>query len=214
MIWVLIILLIIILSAIIFILPVKIGINLEKSGEREELYVKVGIIFGISGSQMGVDLFKFHLDGLLPYILLQTKNRTYIENPWLDLKKLMRISPPFKLDIFLRLLKRMFEVNNRFFKEIVCQRLACKTNIGLGDPALTALSTGGIWVAKSILYMNLQRNVQVNFHKPVYEVNPIFNKTEFRVAFDCIFTFRLGHIIIAGCKVLVIYFKSLFAQRG
>jgi len=214
MIWIVAILLLLILSVIIFILPIKLGVNFKKNGEKEELYVKIGIVLGIFNLQGSVDFFKFHLNGLLPYILLQTENRVYAENPWLDLKKLIKISLPFRDDILFKLLKRMFEVNNRFFKEIVCQRLAWKTNIGLGDPALTALSTGGIWAAKSILYMNLQRNVQVNFHKPVYEVNPVFNKTEFRVAFDCIFTFRFGHIIIAGCKVLVIYVKSLFAQRG
>lgn len=216
--WILIeiILLIFVFSAIIFILPIKLRVNLEKNGEKEDLYVKIGIIPGISSFQAEVGLFKVHLKGLLPYILLQTEtdsiNKIYVEKPRLNLEKLIEISPPFKVGILLKLFKRIFEVNSRFFKEIVCQRLVWKTSFGLGDPALTALSTGGIWTAKSIFYVNLQKNVQVNFHKPVYEVNPVFNRKEFQVAFDCIFTFRFGHIIMAGCKFAAIFLSEYFIQ--
>ena len=217
-IWILIeiILLIFIFSAIIFILPIKLRVNLEKSGENEDFYVKIGIAPGISSFQGEVDLFKVYLKGLLPYILLQTEtnstNKIYVEKPWLNLKKLIEVSPPFRTGILLKLFKRIFEMNSRFFKKIVCQRLVWKTSFGFGDPALTALSTGGIWAAKSIFYINLQKNVQVNFQKPIYEVNPVFNKKEFQIAFDCIFTFRFGHIIIAGCKFIAIFLNEYFIQ--
>lgn len=218
-------LLIFVFSAIIFILPIKLRVYLKKNGINEDFYIKICIIPGIYSFQVEIALFKIHLNGLLPYFLLQAetegtsyhsihKTKIYVEKPWFNLKKLIEISPFYRASILLKLFKRIFKVNNKFFKEIVCQRLVWKTSFGFGDPVLTALSTGGIWAAKSMFYINLQNNVQVNFHKPVYEVNPIFNKKEFQVVFDCIFTFRFGHIITAGCKILIISIKSLFAQRG
>ncbi|WP_028309525.1 DUF2953 domain-containing protein [Desulfitibacter alkalitolerans] len=218
-------LLIFVFSAIIFILPIKLGVNFIKDGENEDFYIKICIIPGIFSFQVEMPLFKIHLNGFFPAILFQAetegtsgqpihKARVYVEKPWFNLKRLIEISPFYKAGILLRLFKRIFKVNKKFFKEIVCQRLIWKTSFGFGDPALTAMSAGGIWAAKSIFYINLQNNVQVNFHKPVYEVNPIFNRREFQVVFDCIFTFRFGHIITAGCKILIISVKSFFAQRG
>jgi len=170
-------------------------------------------------------LFKIHLKEFLPYILLNTetegtsgqpihKEKIYIDKPWIYLKKLVEISPFYRAKILLTFVRRILLINDAFFKQIVCQRLVWKTTLGLGDPALTALSTGSIWATKSLLYLNLKKNVQVNFPKPIYEVYPSFTRKEFHVVFDCIFTFRFGHIITAGLKILIVSIKSLLAQRG
>lgn len=219
------ILLILIISTIFFILPIKLVINFKKNGENEEFYVKICIILGIFSYQVEFTLFKINLKWILPYILLQIeaedtngqpihKAKINIEKPWNSFKKLIQVSPFYKASILLKLFKNIFELNNNFFKKVVCQKLVWKTSFGFSDPALTALSTGGIWAAKSIFYINLKNNFRVNFYKPVFEVNPIFNKKEFQIFFDCIFTFRFGHIIIAGYKILITIIKTLFAQRG
>ncbi len=220
-----IILLLGIFLTIIFILPIQLGVKINKDGKNEDFYVQVCIIPGIFSFQLEMTVLKIHLKELLPYLLIHTetegtsgqpitKGKIYITKPWLSLKKIIELSPFYRAKILIAFLRRLLNINRAFFKQIVCQKLVWKTTFGLGDPALTAISTGSIWATKSLLYVNLQKNVQVNFSKPVYEVHPSFTSKEFHVDFDCIFTFRFGHIITAGCKILIISIKSLLAQRG
>lgn len=220
-----IILLLIIFLTIIFILPIKLGVKLDKDMNNEDFYVTVCIMPGIFSLQLEMTLFKIHFKELIPHIIFNVetegtsgqpihKGKIYIDKPWLNLKKLIEISPFYRTKILLALVRRLLLINSAFFKQIVCQKLEWKTTFGFGDPALTAISTGSIWAAKSLLYVNLKRNVQVNFQKPLYEVHPCFTGKEFHVSFDCIFTFRFGHIITAGYKTLIVTIRSLIAQRG
>lgn len=77
------------------------------------------------------------------------------------------------------------------------------TNYGLTNPAYTGMVYGLFWSIKSIIFNFLQGKVKEVVNKPKFDIKPNFFKQEFSTHISCIFTLNLGHIIIAGLKILV-----------
>lgn len=220
-----IILLVIFLLIIFLIIPVQIRVFLKKIEENEDFHVELILMPGLWSYQLEMTVMRFELKDLIPYLLLHFetegtdgtpiyKGNVNIHKPWNYWHKLIKFSPFNNFKIILNIIREILIINKNFFKKINCQKLCWITYIGAGDPAVTALATGNIWALKSIFFINLKNNVQVNFKKPIYGVYPNFQKREFKIDFNCIFTFRLGYIITAGCKTLIVTIKSLLAQRG
>lgn len=74
------------------------------------------------------------------------------------------------------------------------------TEIGLGDPAQTAVAAGMIWGIKGWLWGELHRRLRVDSGRqpfqPVFGVCPDFQRTGLRIDFSCRLKGRLGGIVL------------------
>ncbi len=105
---------------------------------------------------------------------------------------------------FFRLLDKGFAVKRWFYRGIRCRHLRWIMEVGCKDAADTGLAVGGLWSAMGYYVGKLQQNITFQVAKPQVAVYPSFDRPQWRVDFDCIFSVRFGHIIIAGFKVLKI----------
>ncbi len=210
---------------IILFLPLKLEVKLLKNNKKEDFFVKLYLSPGLWSLETEVPILKWELGDFLPYLVLHTetegtsgapisKEKVAVDKPWHHLHKLILYSPIKKIRLILLLSKQILKINRQFFKKVSCERLIWKTSLGLCDPALTAFTTGSLWTFKNITYVNLHNNVKVNFSKPDYMVEPDFKNKIFKIDFNCIFAFRIGHIIMAGYMTMKLFVKSLLAQRG
>lgn len=82
-----------------------------------------------------------------------------------------------------------------------CTELLWKSEIGIGDAAITAEITGGLWIFKSILISYMTELTPFK-NKPSINIKPDFNKQKYRVIFRGIFRSYTGYIILIVTKIL------------
>lgn len=96
---------------------------------------------------------------------------------------------------------KLWEENKKFlsrafrFKEIKWH-----TRVGLGEPALTGLGVGFLWQLKFYFGRWLQKNFTGVPFPFDLRIEPDFSQAGLSFCFCGIFSFFLGHIIIAGLK--------------
>ncbi len=97
---------------------------------------------------------------------------------------------------FMRYIKRKINLNN----------ISWDTEIGVGDAAQTAVITGIIWSVKSYVISFIYNNY--NLYEVFINVDPNYNIKTLKTSIDCIFTIKLGDIINAGIKILMLQVKD------
>ncbi len=103
------------------------------------------------------------------------------------------------------ILSQLQKIHSKFNRGIHCKFLKCHLEIGFRDPIQTALVVGSFW---AILYSSLARfyrQVTMDTDHPQVHIIPQFQKPGFSCEIHCIFNLRIGHIIIAGLKLLRIF---------
>jgi hypothetical protein len=88
-----------------------------------------------------------------------------------------------------------------------CERFQWRSEIGLGDAALTGLGLGIVWNVKTFILAKINDNVEFIGLPPSIEVHPYFAGEHFNTSVYCIFKVRIGHIILIGLTNLI---KGLF----
>nr|WP_277998788.1 DUF2953 domain-containing protein [Moorella sulfitireducens] len=101
-----------------------------------------------------------------------------------------------------------------FFARVTCRRFRLFLNLGTGEPATTALLCGTSWAMLAWMYQNLRRRSRTDFHVPEWQVIPLFDTAGWQADFNCIFTFKLGHIISAGVQSLWLLLRIARQTRG
>lgn len=79
-------------------------------------------------------------------------------------------------------------------------RFTWGTVLGLEDAALTGMATGILWGIKGTILGLLQRSYKFDRTKHHVMVLPSYNLPGWETMLDCIFTVRMGHIILGGIK--------------
>jgi len=80
-------------------------------------------------------------------------------------------------------------------------RLEWRTLVGLPDAAHTGMVVGGLWSLKGTVLTVLYRLVSKKSTLPEVAVLPHFTGSSFGLLIHCIFTFRLGHIMVTAVKL-------------
>ncbi|GAC43669.1 DUF2953 domain-containing protein [Paenibacillus popilliae] len=75
-----------------------------------------------------------------------------------------------------------------------CSRFIWETEIGVGDPAGTAIATGATWSLKSWLVGRLSYSLRFQ-DDPILEITPQFHHPYFSTRIVCIAEIRFGHVI-------------------
>lgn len=110
----------------------------------------------------------------------------------------------FFLRFWPRIPKILFELQNiksKFYRGIHCQSLNWHFEIGFKDPVQTALTVGSLWAIFGSFVARLYRQVSMDTDRPYVQIIPQFQKPGFSCEIHCIFSLRMGHIIIAGLKL-------------
>jgi len=132
--------------------------------------------------------------------------------PIAEEKKQVRVPGPLRLLGILtnsiRLVKRYRSAIVFLLRRVHLRRLQWRTEFGAGDPAQTGFLAGTVWGIKSFLLTVIHRLFASGGARPVVSVAPDFEKARFGATLDCIFEVRIGYIILAGFKALLIKLKS------
>ncbi|MFE5317120.1 DUF2953 domain-containing protein [Paenibacillus sp. NPDC056579] len=91
-----------------------------------------------------------------------------------------------------------------------CTGFYWKTNVGIGDAAETAMTTGMIWGLKSSLLGFLFRFIQLET-KPAIQVVPQYNAVAFASEIQVFLKIRVWYVIMAGIQLL---FRILKVKGG
>ncbi len=98
-------------------------------------------------------------------------------------------------------------------KKTTCQWFEWNTEVGNHNPAVTGIGTGLLWNIKSQIVGFLSHSIQfTKEHPPRIFVAPNFEKPQFYVQLDCIFTIKLGHIIKAGIEMGFTKLKNIASR--
>jgi len=110
--------------------------------------------------------------------------------------------------------RSFLRINGWLIRHIKCTRFFWKTRIGFEDAAQAGLSSGALWGIKGIVLSFLHRTVDSENCKTEIDVTPVFCRQEFETRVDCIFNLRVGYIIIAGIRLVLLGIVSYLVLKG
>ncbi|GAB6087816.1 DUF2953 domain-containing protein [Alkaliphilus crotonatoxidans] len=182
----------------------KIEIIALKEDQREELAF---VVYALH------DLVKYRFE--LPFVeLLQNKSVFNSLNINSDIKlgQQQVVQGQKKDDVTYGELKKLYHNGSRLYKKyrtsigyihrhIVVKKIHWSTVVGLNDAAVTAILTGILWMIKSNILSLLNQKYATNDMK--INVAPYYGGYLFQTSLNCIITLKVGHIIIAGFKMII-----------
>ena len=110
--------------------------------------------------------------------------------------------------------KTFLQINLWLIEHINCTRFIWRTKLGFGDAAVTGLGGGLLWSLKGFLLSLLMRAVNSETCKAEIMVTPVFDRETIGTEFDCIFNLRMGYIIIASIRLLVLGIMFNLVLKG
>lgn len=197
---------------IIFIVPflkVSIRINYLKNGTNDELIIIFSSLFGLINVKREINVVDMVLAGRKPAIRLEEEIE--ITRKGRLLKELERV---FNYEEILNVIERVknqlkkYNSSIQYFKKkIIIRHFNWETGIGIGDAALTGIATGLLWNVKNVVIYILNTQFRIT-DVPAVNIRFDFERIVFTTQFDCIFSFKIGHAIIAGLKGLIAIVKD------
>lgn len=186
--------------AIFFWVPIKIEVDFERQQEKNNLDLKLSILF----INYKLNLSYLEIKKLLSLPTLEIEgdlNSIFIDK--VDVTEKLDQNELKKLYNFF---KRSYRLNKRVKTFLVlthnCQSFLWKTSFGLVNPAHTGLVTGGLWAFKSSVIGFLQEYLEFKT-LPCVQVKPNFNRKQpVRIELKGIFEFKLVNIIHIGIKII------------
>jgi hypothetical protein len=95
----------------------------------------------------------------------------------------------------------------RFLKSVKVKRFRWETTIGTGDAASTGWAAGMLWMLKGTVGGTLCHFFTAT-EKPEIAVKPDFQRFLLRTEAHCIFQIGVGQAILAGIKLVTLWFKE------
>lgn len=193
------------LVAIIAVTPIRIAIAYNRVGENDHLVVEISAWFRLIRR-------KYELPVLL---LKQTQEGTELK------AKVEKVSGQSVMDESIQdvtsrqvkqwknkyqdLLKRVHDLQpvvRAFVRQIRCSRLEWHTVLGTGEAAETGTLLGLAWGVKSMLVSVFSGAVSLR-SIPRLSVQPVWNQAVIRTQFRCVLHVWLGHVLLAGIRLLL-----------
>ncbi|MBM7854679.1 hypothetical protein JOC37_001057 [Desulfohalotomaculum tongense] len=98
---------------------------------------------------------------------------------------------------------RYWPIIKYLLSHVHCRYLKWYTKFGMGDAAVTGVTTGLAWAGKTVLLSRLFKIINPPPRHPQLEIHPNFNNNELIMDIDCIFEVRIGYIMVTGTKILL-----------
>ncbi|WP_096189731.1 DUF2953 domain-containing protein [Evansella halocellulosilytica] len=176
-------------------------IKYSHNGTDDECIIQFRILFGLIRYTVKVPVLA--IDKESPSLVV--KEETGNDSEKNEKKRKINVFEfIYDLEQFQRFLTHVFgfhTIVRNFMAKINVNKLSWYTEIGTGDAAITGSISGIIWGIKGNLigiFSNLFR-LDVS---PSIEVIPKFQEVEVATQFECMVSYRIGHAILAGLKVL------------
>ncbi|WP_432409500.1 DUF2953 domain-containing protein [Wukongibacter sp. M2B1] len=198
-----IILCIIILAFISSISPVNINLKFMKEDEKNEVIIKVRMLYGLIRFKKEISEFnltakKKEEDGDVDEELeLEIKSDSWSKKEdytdFIDVRR--------NIEKIINMVKKYKNVIHYILDRINLHTFFWKTEVGFDDAALTGLAIGIINIFKSNIFV-MFNNISIRPRNIHLKVLPNFNNRTLKTNIHSIFKVKLGYIIIAGLKYL------------
>ncbi|HWJ04137.1 MAG TPA: DUF2953 domain-containing protein [Verrucomicrobiae bacterium] len=193
--------------------PFQFRISYRRTGQDDSATVVLSGLFGLWQYTLDIPMLDWRWSAL-PHLRVVANEstapgqanmtETELKPRGINLGLIRRI-----LGKVLVLVREMKMVKRWFYKGIRCKHLRWVFEVGLKDAAETGIAVGAIWSVIGYYLGKLNTNITFEVANPQVAVYPSFRQPIFKADIDCIFKLRIGHIIIAGFKMLRIVRNGL-----
>lgn len=205
--WVLIIFIsILVLILLILFMKLKIKLDILHNEENTQIKIKMMVLFGLISYTYNVPFIKVDEEDQ-SLVVKSEKKVGSSDNKTTTSEQKTRITPHDVIEK-LRQAKEFLEhvvnlrgIVKRFINHITIHRLEWSSSFGVGDAAQTGMVTGVFWSLKGGIVGILAHNMRLKT-KPLITITPHFLETVVRTKLICIFSFRIGHAILGGLRVV------------
>jgi hypothetical protein len=190
----------------------QIRIIAEHNQRNDETVLEFALLWGLIKFKINFKSVELGLDKIVNMLHIRSNvggqdNSAQVKHH-ISVRQLLELLQ--RLD--LGLIKKLWLRRREFIPPVKCSQLVWITKVGLEDAAVTGISTGLLWSVKGLVYSVICQMEHWHIHKVELKVIPNFKQKLFEVHLDCIFKFTIGHIIIAGIKLLI--FLLFFWLKG
>lgn len=208
---VLVMLLIIIFLFILLYSKIKVEINFKQYDKDDILIISITVFYGIFTYKKQIPFMDFikENDGepALEIKSQSKENENLISDKEsiVDINEIKNIFKKYK-KLYIKYKKYVIPFKKYIEKKMIFKSIYWNSEVGLGNADETAILTGIIWSIKST-FISLISN-SYNLLDTFINVTPNYNTNTIKTHINCIFTIKLGHIINAGVKTLLIRIKD------
>ena len=193
-----------ILTLLLILLPflkMKIHIKYSHNGKNDDLFIQFKTVFGLIKYTINVPVIA--IDDESASIAFEDKEDSAITHKERKQKFTVNefIDDIRKLERFLKHVLGFHIILRKFLKKTKITDFNWKTDIGVEDAALTGSTSGLVWMIKGNT-IGILANYTQFVGKPDIYVTPHFQQLILKTSFSCMVSFRIGHAIFAGIKVM------------
>lgn len=192
-------------------MKLRIKVDILHNEENNHIKIKMMVLFGLISYTYNVPFVKVDEENLSLVVKSETEAGSSAEKTTTSEQK-TRITPHDVMEKvrqakeFLEHVVNLRGIMKRFINSITIHKLEWNSSFGLGDAAQTGMATGVLWSLKGSIVGILAHYMRLKT-KPVLAITPHFLENVVRTKVICIFSFRIGHAILGGLRV-VKYWKS------
>lgn len=201
----------VILFAIFLIIISSVNIDLKafKNNKDNKLIIKIKLLYGLVKLKKELGSFKItkkskKIDGVNDEdIEVKMKSDSWTKHDgYTDFVNIRK-----RVEEGIRISKKYKSVITYSIEKINFNTIFWKTEFGFEDAAVTGIATGiaNIFMSNLFVIFNNVKNKPKNIH---FKIIPDFKKQVLDTYIHCIFTFKIGYIIIAGLKYLRIRYRK------
>lgn len=188
------VLFIVFLMLILYLMPVKISIGVEKHSEYVKISFQIETLYGLLNIKTELPIFKLTFENGKPSLKYKIeeadRRRSRLLAEFTKLFDMKEGKGFFRVFLPLRYIIRKITVRNLYLK----------LGIGTGDAAATGVLYGFAWIA--IGNIMTYTGSHVNIEKQRIIILPTFGSVSLHIDFSCIINIKTGHIINAGIRAI------------
>lgn len=199
---ILILIVLILLFAIILLTRIRVLISYERIHEEDHCVVEVTTWFRIIRFKYEIPVIKLLADRVKINKQVETgmQKDDHTEETAITDETVKKWSDRFQE--LVEHVHNLYPTLRDFLKHLQCKEITWHTSLGIGDAAATGTLTGIIWSVKSMIVATLTGYVTLRAI-PRMSVQPEWNAVGIQTRFRCILTFRIGHALVAGTRILL-----------
>ncbi|WP_165842206.1 DUF2953 domain-containing protein [Paenibacillus xerothermodurans] len=188
---------------------VECRISASRENKNDEILIDVHALYGLVKKRLAIPIMNFiSLSeglGVKSQFIDKSENQLLLElNRNIDKRTIQQL-----FDNLRQLLTHCVRFD-RWLSDTLghvhCTRMYWKTELGVGDAAETAMTTGMVWGLKSSLLGVAFRFIKLHA-RPELLVQPHFNGTKFTTEVTCTTHIRLFYVCVAGLHLVYRIFK-------
>lgn len=198
------ILILVIILFMIYFMPIHVKLEAKRDDQCDSVIVRLHTLYGLLKLKTEVPFINLTIEDNKLVVKYKTRVKSAKTN---KLKMYFdKMMTPREMKNSLSFLKNGLHYKKAFaylISKTKVRSLRFNLTFGVGDAALTGMLVGFSWIILGSILSLLFAYVNTTAER--ITVNPSFDKTTFRLELGCIIHVKLGHIIITGIRMLILY---------